>query len=223
MFCSKNHDNKPIEELILNSDSPIYISVKLARSFEQLANRDKDKSRDLLAASSYCDNIAIELLNIISTNYGIGSLLRATDSQSIEFLDILIEFERKMVTSQHAVQKYLSKVWIGDLTWTPTRFTIFFILLLVFPPLWIIISTPIGHKLHSIPVIKFLSFLTAHIYFIILLSSVILFPPLTIAYYHCCLPQWNEWFLFIWMIGLLFSEIVNPRDRSGLGNIKVIE
>ncbi|XP_015788937.1 uncharacterized protein LOC107365878 isoform X2 [Tetranychus urticae] len=222
MFCSKNHENKPIEEFIINSESPIYVAVKLARAFETLANRDKDKSRDLLAASSYCDNIAIELLNIISTNYGISSLLRATDNRSIEFLDVLIEFERKMVTSQHAVQKYLSKVWLGNLQWTSTRFTIFFITLLLFPPLWVVVSTPIGHKLHSIPVIKFLSFLTAHIYFIIVLSSVLLFPPLTIAYYECCLPQWNEWLLFIWIIGLLFSEIVNPRDRSGLGNIKMI-
>ena len=43
-----------------------------------------------------------------------GALLRAYDTTNTEFLDVLIELERKDVVSQHAVQKYLTVcfVWI---------------------------------------------------------------------------------------------------------------
>lgn len=35
------------------------------------------------------------------------------------------------------------------------------------------------------------------------------------------IPKWNEWLLFIWFIGLVVSDIMNPSDRSGLGVIRV--
>ena len=35
------------------------------------------------------------------------------------------------------------------------------------------------------------------------------------------IPMWNEWLLFVWFIGLVVSDIMNPSDRSGLGVIRV--
>ena len=221
MFCSKNHNNLPIQEFILKSGEPIDVAVKLARNFEQLAIRNKDKARDILAAKKCCDNLGIELLNIISTTYNAGDLLRAVDYKDTEFLDVLIELERKEVVSQHAVQKYLTKIWIGNLKWSSTKFIFFFFALLFCPLVWIIISTPFGYRLHKIPIIKFMSYLTAHIYFIILLTYALVFPSNPIPTYKCCFPLWNEWLILFWLIGLLISEIINPRDRAGLGGIKV--
>lgn len=206
----------------MTSDAPIDVAVKLARCFETLGNRNKDKAKDFNAASNYSDELAVELLNIISTKYSTSALLRAVDSKGTEFLDVLIELERKNVVSQHAVQKYLSKVWIGGLDWSSTKFFTLFASFILFPLTWVYISAPLnGHRYHTVPVIKFLSYLAAHFFLIILLSSILLFPTKTIPFYHCCVPQWNEWLLIIWMIGLLVFDFMNPKDRSGLGSIKV--
>ena len=35
------------------------------------------------------------------------------------------------------------------------------------------------------------------------------------------IPMWNEWLLFVWFIGLVVSDIMNPSDRSDLGVIRV--
>lgn len=223
MFSSKNHENKPIHEFILTADAPIYVAVKLARCFENLANRDKDKAKDFTAAAQYCDSVAIDLLNVISTNYSTTGLLRAIDMKGTEFLDVLIELERKNVVSQHAVQKFLSRVWIGELQWSSSKFFGFFLTLIFCPFAWIYVSSPFNRQhLDRIPVIKFMSYLTAHILFIFLLCSILLWPTISIPYYQCCIPQWNEWLLILWLIGLLVSDLTNPKDRTGLGNIKVL-
>lgn len=222
MFCSKNHENKPIEEFIMTSDAPIYVAIRLASCFEQLANRNKDKAKDFNAARDYSDDLAIELLNIVSTNYSTSALLRAVDMKGVELLDVLIELERKNVVSQHAVQKYLSKVWIGGLEWSLSKFSTLFITFIICPITWVYISAPLNqHRYHQVPAIKFMSYLAAHFFLILLLSSILLFPTESIPNYHCCVPQWNEWLLIVWMIGLLVFDFMNPKDRSGLGSIKV--
>lgn len=76
--------------------------------------REKERSKDLKNAQKYCDNVSIDLLSIAATTNNAGALLRAYDSQNTEFLDVLIELERKDVVAQHAVQKYLTEMWIGN-------------------------------------------------------------------------------------------------------------
>lgn len=39
-----------------------------------------------------------------------------------------------------------------------------------------VVSCPIGHKFHKIPIIKFMSYLSSHIFFIIFLAVTIVFP-----------------------------------------------
>ena len=65
---------------------------------------------------------------------------------------------------------------MGNLTWSNTSFVLLFFVFLICPLVWIIISTPIGHKFHRIPIIKFMSYLSSHIFFIAFLSVTIVFP-----------------------------------------------
>ena len=166
----------------------------------------------------------------------------------MEFLDVLIELERKDVVAQHAVQKYLTDLWMGNLTWSSSSFILLFFAFLICPIIWIAVSCPIGHNLHKIPIIKFMSYLSSHIFFIVFLTFTIgkpdffwmkalegkialltnrftnycpVFPPIKLYEYDHCLPLWNEWVLFLWLIGILVSDLMNPSDRSGLGAIKV--
>lgn len=65
-----------------------------------------------------------------------------------------------------------------------------------------------------------MSYLTSHVYLMIFLLMVAIFPihPVVRPY---LLPYWYEWILLIWLSGLLLFELTNPSDKSGLGWIKL--
>lgn len=109
MTSAKNHENKPIREFILVSEAPIDTAVKLAKCYERLALNDKERYKDLEIACHYCDQVAIDLLSITATMNTTAQLLRGIDHKGTEFLDVLIELERKDVVSQHAVSSARSE------------------------------------------------------------------------------------------------------------------
>lgn len=221
MNCSKNHDNKPIREFILVSEAPIDTAVKLAKRYETLSEKDKERSRDLEAVSHYCDQVAIDLLTVTATITNPGSLFKGIDHNGTEFLDVLIELERKDVVSQHSVQRYLTEMWMGRLKWPTSAFVGLFLAFIFCPIVWCCVSTPIGHNLGKKPIIKFTSYLTSHIFFIILMVYTTLNIQLPLFEYTSLMPYWFEWLLFTWIVGNFTSEISNPSDKSGLGAIKV--
>lgn len=154
MSCSKQHFNRPIQEFILvdNDRAPIDIAVKLAKCYEILVEKDKDRARDLVIARDLCDQVATDLLTIVASMNSSTELLKSYDGNGREFLDVLLELDRKDVVSQHSVQRYLSNVWIGNLTWPIWKFVLLFTGFLFFPPLWVAVSCPAGVSIpnHSI-------------------------------------------------------------------------
>lgn len=214
----------PIQEFILVSEAPIDTAVKLAKCYENLVEKEKDRSRDLEWAKDYCDQIATDLLSIIAKISNASAMLRARDYKNVEFLDVLLELGRKDVVSQHGVQKYLSSVWAGSLQWSGWKFILLFFAFLVCPPIWVIVSCPFGHKLAKIPVIKFMSYLASHIFFIVLLCITTVFAPLYVPLWEGVdlMPLPHEWLLAIWFLGNLVSNMSNPADRAGFGSIKLV-
>nr|XP_046909522.1 uncharacterized protein LOC124490979 [Dermatophagoides farinae] len=222
MVCSKQHENKPIQEFILVSSAPIDTAVKLAKSYENLAQKEKDRTRDLEAVYQYCDQIATDLLSITATTNNAGRLLRAIDYKGTEFLDVLIELERKEVVAQHAVQQYLTNVWMGTMKWAGWKFILLFFSMLVCPFVWVLISCPFGHRLSKMPIIKFTLYLVSHIFFIVILTITTVNPWLPIYMNDGQWPYWHEWLLLVWVLGIFLAEVTNPADRDGLGGIKVV-
>ena len=222
MAAAKTHSNKPLREFILVSEAPIDTAVKLAKCYENMSLRDKERSKDLEAACHFCDQVAIDLLTVTATFSNPTALLRGIDHKQTEFLDVLIELERKDVVAQHAVQRFLTEVWMGRLKWKGSWFVGLFLSFLICPLIWVAVSIPIGHNLGKKPIIKFTSYLTSHILFIALLIYTTLNVQLPLFEYKNLIPYWFEWLLFSWIIGILVSEITNPSDRSGLGAIKTI-
>lgn len=214
----------PIQEFILVSEAPIDTAVKLAKCYENLVEKEKDRSRDLEWAKDYCDQIATDLLSIIAKIGDASALLRARDYKNVEFLDVLLELGRKDVVSQHGVQKYLSSVWAGNLTWSGWKFIMLFFAFLLCPPVWVVVSCPIGHRLAKIPVIKFMSYLASHIFFIVLLCMTTVFVPFYVPLWLCAdlVPLPHEWLLAIWFLGNLVSNMSNPADKAGFGSIKLV-
>ncbi|KAG8227339.1 hypothetical protein J437_LFUL003328 [Ladona fulva] len=118
------------------------------------------------------------------------------------------------------MQIWRNELWRGNLNWPAWRIFVLFLFFLVCPPVWVWFTLPLGHKFNKIPIIKFMSYLTSHIYLMLLLSLVGITPM------HAFLrpnlfPHWYEWLLLVWLSGLLLSELTNPSDKSGLGWIKV--
>ncbi|UYV75383.1 hypothetical protein LAZ67_13000071 [Cordylochernes scorpioides] len=222
MVCGKTHSNKPVLEFALVSAAPIDTAVKMARSYQLLALREKDRARDLETVAEYCETLAVDLLSIAAVTSNPGTLLRAVDHYNTPFLDVLIELQTKEVVAHPAVQKYLTDLWMGNLQWAGWKIILLFMGFIVCPIIWIVFSLPVGHRFSHIPIIKFMSYLVSHIFFIIILSFTIINPWTPLCKSATILPNAHEWFVLIWLIGLVIADVTNPRDREGLGWIKVV-
>ncbi|XP_045473074.1 serine/threonine-protein phosphatase 6 regulatory ankyrin repeat subunit A-like isoform X2 [Harmonia axyridis] len=220
MVCSKNHDNKPLEEFVLVSPAPVDTAAKLSNILIVLSNKEKERAKDLIAAGKYCEYMATELLALAAGADSAGKILTSVDRRSVEFLDVLIENEQKEVIAHTVVQRYLQELWKGGHNWAAWRTLLLFLLFIICPPVWIAFTLPLGHKYYKVPIIKFMSYLTSHVYLLIFLLLVAIIPPYPIVRNNL-LPYWYEWILLIWLSGLLLFELTNPSDKSGLGWIKL--
>ncbi|KAF9414536.1 hypothetical protein HW555_007610 [Spodoptera exigua] len=221
MVCSKNHNNIPIEEFVLVSPAPVDTAAKLSNIYIILSTKEKERAKDLIAAGKQCEAMATELLALAAGAESAGHILTATDNRNIEFLDVLIENEQKEVIAHTVVQRYLQELWRGSLKWTGIKIMFLFFAFIVCPPVWMVFSLPLGHRYNKIPIIKFMSYLTSHIYLMVLLALVAITPIYNSIFRDSLIPRWYEWMLLICLSGLLLFELTNPSDKSGLGWIKI--
>ncbi|XP_047530472.1 serine/threonine-protein phosphatase 6 regulatory ankyrin repeat subunit B [Vanessa atalanta] len=221
MVCSKNHNNIPIEEFVLVSPAPVDTAAKLSNLYINLSTKEKERAKDLIAAGKQCEAMATELLALAAGADSAGHILTATDNRNIEFLDVLIENEQKEVIAHTVVQRYLQELWRGSLKWTGIKIMFLFFAFIICPPVWLVFSLPLGHKYNKVPIIKFMSYLTSHIYLMVLLSLVAITPIYNSIFRESLVPRWYEWMLLVCLSGLLLFELTNPSDKSGLGWIKI--
>ncbi|XP_046389393.1 ankyrin-3 [Ischnura elegans] len=220
MVCSKNYNNKPIEYFVLVSPAPVDTAAKLSNTFMTLSTKEKERAKDLISAGKMCETMATELLALAAGADSAGRILNATDRRNIEFLDVLIENEQKEVIAHTVVQRYLQELWRGSLTWAAWRVLLLFVFFLICPPVWVGFTLPLGHRYNKVPIIKFMSYLTSHIYLMLLLMLAGITPVHPVVR-PTLFPYWYEWALLVWLSGLLLFELTNPSDKSGLGWIKV--
>ena len=53
MMCSKGAQNKPLQDFVISSPSPVEIALKLARFYTDLSSREKERERDLTLAAKF--------------------------------------------------------------------------------------------------------------------------------------------------------------------------
>lgn len=221
MVCGKLHNQIPVLEFVFVSPAPIDTAVKMSKRYEDLAQREKERARDLENMALFCESLASDLLAIAASNNAAGTLLQAGDHKNTVFLDVLIELERKDVVAHSAVQKYLSEVWMGNLKWPAWQIMLLFLAFIFCPVTWMACSLPL-HRLANIPIIKFMSYLVSHIFLIFLLCFSILNPYFPLWSSTQLLPYPHEWLLLLWLLGFMVAVNVNPRERGGLGWIKLV-
>ncbi|XP_014603772.1 PREDICTED: serine/threonine-protein phosphatase 6 regulatory ankyrin repeat subunit A [Polistes canadensis] len=220
MVCSKSNNNKPIEEFVLVSPAPVDTAAKLSNIYMKLSEKEKERAKDLIAAGKQCEAMATELLALAAGADSAGRILTSMDRRNVEFLDVLIENEQKEVIAHTVVQRYLQELWQGSLNWNAFRTILLFIAFLICPPVWVVFALPLGHKYNNVPIIKFMSYLTSHIYLMLFLMLVGITPIYPVVRANL-LPYWYEWCLLVMLSGLLLFELTNPSDKSGLGWIKL--
>ncbi|XP_071807493.1 uncharacterized protein [Asterias amurensis] len=224
MVCGRYNNNESIQEFILRSPAPIDTAAKLSKNFRVQSTREKERARDLTEAGTFCECMAVDLLSVSASTSSAGHLLRSVDSRGIAFLDILIECEEKEVVAHPSVQRYLSDLWMGSLTWASWKIFLLFLVFIILPPIWVFFSLPLKCRFNKLPIIKFMGYLVSHIYLIALLCLTTVVTPFIEAFIlsESLVPSWYEWLLLAWLTGMLISEITNPGDRQGLGWIRVI-
>ena len=192
----------------------MHISSFLSRHYRIEMTKNKEHTVELETASGFCESVAKDLISI-SCAEDSEAVLNSLDGKNVAFLDFLIECELKQCVSHSLVQQYVTQIWFGELRWEDWKFMLLFLVALLFPPIWVFLSLPFKNKYRQIPIIKFICRLISHLYLILLLCFTVVVP----WNYSCRVltPHWYEYFLFIWIIGMLVTEISSERERSGLG------
>ena len=219
MKIAKSVNQKPIEEFVFVSPAPADTAAKLSASYREMAETEKERAADLLEAADFCEEMARQLVITASHLESPGAILNAVDHANTQFLDILISMEQKMVISEYVVQQYLQEIWEGQLNWSSLKMVGFFFNFVCFPPVWFFFSLPINFRMNKIPIIKFMSYLTAHIYFMLFLTLTVVVPPNTTVR-QSLVPHWYEIVSLCWYAGLFLAQVTNPGAKGGLAWVK---
>ena len=214
MKIAKAVEQKPIEEFVFVSPAPADTAAKLSASYRDMAETEKERATDLLEAADFCEDMAKQLVITASHIESPGAILNAVDHENQQFLDILIAKEQKMVISEYVVQQYLQEIWEGQLNWSTLKMVGFFFCFVAVPPVWFFFSLPINVRMNKIPVIKFMSYLTAHIYFMLFLTLTVVVPP-NPTVRDSLIPYWYEIVSVAWYAGLFLAQVTNPGGKGG--------
>lgn len=214
VICSRSSNCKSLMTFTLSAPAPVHISSFLSRHYRIETTKNKEHANELELASGFCETVAKDLISI-SCAEDSGAVLNSIDGKNVAFLDFLIECELKQCVSHPLVQQYVTQIWFGDLKWEDWKFMILFLVAFLFPPIWVYLSLPFKNRHRKIPIIKFICRLISHLYLILILCLTVVVP-----WNHDgsdLLPRWYEYLLFMWIIGMLLTEISSERERSGLG------
>lgn len=222
MVCGRINDQKSIEEFINLSPAPCETAAKMSKMFLEISSKEKERAKELIAASQFCEQMATDLMAIAASENSPRVLLTSVDRLGLPFLDVLIDCGQKEVVSHPTIQKYLSDVWMGGINWKTWKIFFFFLAFTICPPVWLVLSLPLRHRYCNVPIFKFMSYLVSHVYFIGFLVAVAAIPPYRIVDAESAVPNPIEWMLLLWFSGLLVAELTNPGDRNGLGLIKLL-
>ena len=219
MKVAKNDSFKLLELFLFVSPAPADTAAKLSAVYREMAVTEKERAKDLLEAADFCEELARQLVITSCHVESPMAILNAVDIQNTPFIDVLIQCDQKMVIAEFVVQQYLQEIWQGSLDWSNIKMLGFFFLLVLFPPVWFFFSMPIDYRMNKIPIIKFLSYLTGHVYFVLFLSLTAVMPPHSTVR-ESLVPLWYEIVSFLWYAGNFLSLLTNPPAKGGLAWVK---
>ncbi|XP_065668333.1 serine/threonine-protein phosphatase 6 regulatory ankyrin repeat subunit C isoform X7 [Hydra vulgaris] len=206
MICCKLNNNKSVQDFILNSRAPIYTAIQLTLMYQEESLRIKDKSQDYIEMADFCENMTYEILHV-ATSFKCEAILNAIDDAKQPLLDVMIDNKFKECIAHSNVQSYLSDLWKGNGMPIEGAFSILLaVICFLCPPVWFFLCLPF-HRWNKMLTIKFICHIISHLYFIIILSLVIV-VPWNRSYLETYLTQW-EWLLFLWLLALFVNTVTD--------------
>ena len=116
---------------------------------------------------------------------------------------------------------FVGDLWEGGLrTWPTYKLYLFYIAIILVPPVWIIFSLPLDNKYNKTPIVRYIVNITSHIYFMIIQIAVACLPIYPLAR-DSMLPYWIEWLLFLWLCGDILVQFTEKQEKRGF--IKVLK
>ena len=114
----------------------------------------------------------------------------------------------------HFSKMNLGELWKGGLqTWPSYKLYLFYIAIILFPPVWFVFSLPLDNKYNKTPIVRFIVQITSHIYFMIIQIFVGCLPLYPI-YRDSMLPYWIEWLLFLWLAGEILVQFTEKQEKK---------
>ncbi|XP_059094121.1 ankyrin-1-like [Tigriopus californicus] len=221
MVVGKTNKYKSIEDFVFVSPAPCYTAATLSAMYRDMALREKDRAADLMDIGDVCEELAKDLIGIAANLENPGRILNSLDQHDRNFIDTLIDNEQKVAISQYVVQQYLQEIWEGHLDMKAWQFILSFMVFLFVPPVWFFFSLPLAKGYNKVPVVKFMSYLTSHLYFMAFLTLTSVVPPDPTPR-ESLLPLWYEMAVWIWYLGLLLDRVTNPGTKGGLSPVKYL-
>ena len=72
----KVNKHKPLTEFVLSSPAPVETAAKMSHNLWRLAEKEKERAKDLIAAGDYCEEMAVELTALAAGVKGPAALLK---------------------------------------------------------------------------------------------------------------------------------------------------
>jgi hypothetical protein len=72
----KTTGHKPLREFVLSSPAPVETASKMSHNLWKLAEKEKERAKDLIAAGNYCEEMAVELTALAAAVKGPAMLLK---------------------------------------------------------------------------------------------------------------------------------------------------
>ncbi|GAU98766.1 hypothetical protein RvY_09869 [Ramazzottius varieornatus] len=222
MHAAKNKSQKPLFVFIKYCSSPVELSLKLSRFYLDTAERDKFNAKDLIFAAKFCEQIGQRLLTISCAKYSAAEVLRAIDKDDVPLMDTLMAGSHKETVALNPVQRYLTTIWYGGVELKQWQVILTFLTVLFLPPVWLVCSLPLPHRISEIPFVKMVVHFTSHMYYIIIMILVFMTPFRPLYLRTSLLPTPEEWLLILWLIGNLMSELSTQEKRQGLDSLRIV-
>ena len=87
MLLGRQNKQQTIEEFALVSQSPMSIAATLTKRYSEMAENNKQHSKELIATSRFCEKITVTLMDLAVSQASASAILQAIDAKGRQMID----------------------------------------------------------------------------------------------------------------------------------------
>lgn len=106
--CGRTNDKATISKFILSNPAPVDFAAELEANFILLSETEKEIEHELCQSSKFCEEISLGLISMVAASKKVKQLFQSVDNRNTQFVDVLIDCNKKNIISQYFVQEYFT-------------------------------------------------------------------------------------------------------------------